>query len=219
MADDYPAGKQAIPVKGARAGLAHHLPDSGLGCLRIVGGAGIPPCGVAVQIFQVGQIDLDLSLQSPQGVYSVVSSGVPHHRDGLGVLLQQPPHYMGVMGGVDEVEVVGPLVHQLAADPGQPLKGDCFPEVPVADLLVLAEHTAQGAAREKNGPRAPGAGDRGLLPAVEGSTGQHRQLRHPAAAQPTLLCAQRPAASGAEIADHGVSSSGQKCPSLSSTAP
>ena len=37
--------------------------------------------------------------------------------------------------------------------------------------------------------------------------------------QPTHLCAQRPAASGAEIADHGVSSSGQKCPSLSSTAP
>ena len=65
-----------------------YLPDSGLGCLRIVGGAGIPPCGVAGQIFQVGQIDLDLSLQSPQGVYPVVSSGVPHHRDGLGVLLQ-----------------------------------------------------------------------------------------------------------------------------------
>ena len=73
---------------------------------------------------------------------------------------------MGVVGGVDKVQIVCPLVRQLLTDVPQAGHRHRLSEILMADFLILAEHTAQGAAGEKDGPRSSGAGDRGLLPVV-----------------------------------------------------
>ena len=129
-----------------------------------------------------------------------------YRRDGEGVLPQQPAHHMGIVGGGDKVDVVGPLGGQLIADPGQPLHGHRFSEVLMADFAVLAEDTSQGTAGEENRPRTPCPRDRGLLPEVEGGPGQHRPLRHPTSALPAALVPQGAAPAGAQVTDHGSTS-------------
>ena len=124
---------------------------------------------------------------------------------------------MGVVGGVDEIEVMSPLINERLADLPQAVQGDRPAEILMADLLILTEHAAQGAAGEEDRPRAPGAGDGWLLPMVEGSPGQDGKDGHAAMAGPLRLSADGPAAPGAQIADHGVPSS-QKCPRRSATS-
>ena len=170
------------------AGLAEHLQDGRLGRLRVVRRAGILLRVLRRDILQIGQIDLDFPLQAPQGVHPVIAAGVPYHRhrQRLG---QQPGHRVGVVGGIDQVDVVGPLVDELEADGPQPLQGDGPAKVLVADGVVLAEDAPQRAAGEKHGAGAPRARDGRLLPLVEGRTGHHRRLRHPAYAGPRSPCA------------------------------
>ena len=91
---------------------------------------------------------------------------------------------MGIVGGVDEVDVVGALGDEILTDLPQALHGDSFSKILMADLLVLTEHTAKTAAGKKHRSRSPCAGDGGFLPLVEGRTGQHGHFRHTAVAFP-----------------------------------
>ena len=109
---------------------------------------------------------------------------------------------MGVVGGVDKVQIVCPLVRQLLTDVPQAGHRHRLSEILMADFLILAEHTAQGAAGEKDGPRSSGAGDRGLLPVVESRPSQNRQSRHPTQSVSPCVCTERPAAPGALGAEH-----------------
>ena len=109
---------------------------------------------------------------------------------------------MGVVGGVDQVDVVGALADEIKKDLPQTGDRDGLAKIPVADLLVLAEHAPQGAAGKKDCTGAVCPRDRRLFPFVEGGSGHHRSLRHPAQPPPLSFGADRPALSGAEIADH-----------------
>ena len=74
---------------------------------------------------------------------------------------------MGIVGGVDEIQVVGPLGDQLVADVRQALQRDGAAKVPVADLLVLAEDAAQIAAGEKHRAGAGFPGNARFLPEMK----------------------------------------------------
>ena len=201
MADHHAPGEQPRLIKLTGSGLAEHLLNGGLGGPGIVRRGGVAPGGLRVQVLQIREIDVHPALQGPEGLHPVIAPGVPHHRNREG-LLQHLAHDVGVVGGVDKIDVVGPLADQLQADLPQAGDGERFSEVPVADCLVLAEHTAKRAAREEHGPGAPLTGDGGFLPVVEGRPGGHWQGRHPAPALPFRLGAQDPAPAGTEVADH-----------------
>ena len=200
MPDDGAPLQQAV-LHHAGPRLPHHLPDGGRCYLRVVRRPGVALRELRRQVLEVGEVDVHLALQSPQGLHPVIAPGVPHHRH-RERLFQQPGDHMGVVGGVDEVDVVCALADELQADLPQPLHRYRFSEVLVADAVVLAEDTVQTAPGEKDGAGAIGAGDGRLLPHVEGGPGQHRRFRHPAAALPHRSRALRPALPGTQIADH-----------------
>ena len=64
---------------------------------------------------------------------------------------------------------------------GQPLDRDVPAEMPGADLVVLAEHAAQGTARKEHRPRAFLPADARLLPEVQRRARQPHLLPHSAA--------------------------------------
>ena len=109
---------------------------------------------------------------------------------------------MGVVGGGDEIDVVGALVDELEAEGTQMLRRDGLAPTLVADGLILAEHTLQGAAGEKEGAAAPSAGDGRLLPLMQCRPCSHRQGGHPAQATAFCICAQGVAVAGTEITNH-----------------
>ena len=201
MADHRSTEKQTALVKPAGPRLPDHLPNGGLGRLGIIRGGGVAPRRLRVQILEIGEVDGHPALQGHQGLHPVVAPGVPHrrHREGI---LQHLAHHVGVVGGVDKVDIVGPLGDELQADLPQALHRDRPAEVLVADLLILTEHTPQGAAGEENGPGPPGAGDGGLLPHVEGGPGRHRCGGHAAVSLSRRFRAQGIALPGTEIAEH-----------------
>ena len=193
--DDYALFQQAI-LQHHGAGLAHHLPNGVHGHLRVVPGGGISLGCLPVQILQIGQVNVHLALQGFQRLYLFISAAVVHHRNPQR-LLQQSGQHVGVVGGIDEVDVVGALGDELPADLPQALQTYRLSEILVADFLVLAEHAAQTAPGKKDGARAIGAGNGGLLPVVEGGPGQHRPLGHPAIAGTGRFRSQSPAGAGA----------------------
>mgnify|MGYP007043249265 CR=1 FL=1 len=75
-----------------------------------------------------------------RAAFSPAAPGAPGARNGWG----------------HQIDIVGPLADQIKKDAGQLLGRDLPPRNgPVADLPVLAEHTAQRAAGEKHRPAAP----------------------------------------------------------------
>ena len=151
MANDDPAGEQAGFIKPAGAGLTDHFPDSGGGRLRIVGGAGVAPGGIGFEIFQIGEVDIHQTLQTLKRLCLVIPSGIIYHGDRKGMLLQQRLDHVGVVGGIDEIDVVSPLGDELVADLSQTLQRDGFAEILMTDFLILAKDTAQAAPGKKDG--------------------------------------------------------------------
>ena len=181
MTDNNAFLQDALPIQLIGAGLADHLPDGGLGHLRVIRRPGVFLRPFPVGVFEVRQIDVDFPLQGSQGLHLVIPPAVPDHRHRQG-LLQRLGHCVGVVGGVHQVNVVGPGVDQLEENFPQAGEGDFFSEVLLADAVVLAENAAQGAAGKEHGARPPGAGEGRFLPLVESRPGQHRRFWHPAAA-------------------------------------
>lgn len=65
-------------------------------------------------------------------------------------MLQGLKHRVGVVSGIDQIDVMGPLIDQLVKNLPQTGDGNGGSEAPVADGLVLTKDTAQGAAGEKH---------------------------------------------------------------------
>jgi hypothetical protein len=86
------------------------------------------------------------------------------------------------MGGGNKVDIVGPLFYQLIANLPHPLNGHWLTLPLEADLTVLTEHALEGTAGKENGSRPLCAGNRRLLPMVEGGSCQNGLFRHPAKA-------------------------------------
>ena len=88
------------------------------------------------------------------------------------------------MGGVDQVDVVCALFHQLPENLRETGGCDGFPEPIVADRGVLAEDTGQGAAGEENGSRTARPvripADTGFLAFMQGRPRHHGPIWHPA---------------------------------------
>jgi hypothetical protein len=83
----------------------------------------------------------------------------------------------GVVGGGDEIDVVGPSrlkgEHHLGEFPDR----DGLAVAQVADGVVLAKNTSQIAVCEKDGSRSPGAGDGRLFSKVEVMAGNLGKLQ------------------------------------------
>ena len=201
VADDDAAFQDALAVHLIGAGLADHLPDGGSGHRRVVPGGGVLFRSFLVGVFEVGQVNLHLALQGPQGLHLVVAAAVPHHRHGQG-FLQGLGHHMGVVGGVHQVDVVGPLGDEFLKNFPQTVQRNPFAEVLLADAVILAKDTAQGTAGEKDGAGPTGSGQGRLLPVMEGRSGQDGTVGHPAAA--LGLGAVAAAAPGTEGAAGGI---------------
>ena len=214
VADHHPTAQQPA-LHEARPGLAVHLQNGLPGHLRVVRRPGVGRRGLCRHVLEIGQVNLDLPLQRPQSFQALIPPGVPHHGDGER-LFQGRQNGVGVVGGVDQVDVVGPLGDELVEDGAQPGNIHRLSEAPVADGLVLAEQAPQAAPGEEHGARPPLPGDGGLLPPVEGRPGEHRGLRHGAAAAALCRGAQSAAPAGTQIADHPFSSS--PAPRAASTA-
>ena len=195
------AGQDSVFIQLIGAGLAHHFPDGGAGGFRVVGGSGVALGGVRVGVFVVGEIDLNVALQGGQRFHPVIAPAVPNHGDGERVF-QGLGDDVGVVGGVHQVDVVGPGGDQLEEDLPQTGHGDGFAKIVLADAVVLAENAAETAPGEEDGPGPLGAGERRFLPMVQGDAGDHGGVGHPTAA--LGLGAVSPAPAGAEGAVGGI---------------
>ena len=194
-----PFEKSVLQDAGPR--LPDHFLDSRPGHGEVVLRAAVPLGEGAVRILQVREPHLDLPLQGPQGLHTLIPPGVPDHGDGEGGL-QGLPDSAGEGSGADEVDVVGPLGGELPENLPQALHGDGFPDAAPADGGVLAVDAPEHAPGKEHGPAPAGAADAGLLPVVEGGPGDDRQAGLAAEAVPGLLRAHRAASAGTEIADH-----------------
>ena len=100
MAQNHPLLEYAVLIHLIGPRLADHLLDGRLGRLRVIRRPGVVLCPLGVGIFEVGQINLNLPLQRPEGLHPVIAPAVPHHRHGQG-LFQGLRHHLGIVGGID----------------------------------------------------------------------------------------------------------------------
>ena len=181
--DDHPPLQDALLVQDVGARLTDHLLDGSPGDLGIVRrprpALGIPGIG----IFIVRQIDVNGSLQRPEGLHPVIAPAVPNHGDGqrLGEGLR---HHVSIVGGIDQINVMGPGVNQRPKDLPQPFHRDLPAKVPLADGLILAKDAPQGASGKKHRARAPGPGEGRFLPEVQRRPGHEHLAR--SSANPAL---------------------------------
>ena len=158
--------------------LEKHLGQRRARDLRVVGGAGEPAGERRACVLEVGEPDVDDLPEQLDGPHRLVAAGVAddgqvhasgaHHADGL-------DHLRGEVPGRHEVDVERALAGKLEHDLRQAPHAHLVAEVARADLGVLAEDAAQGAAGEEDGARPGLARDGRLLPIVQGGAG-HTQL-------------------------------------------
>ena len=214
MADDHAAAQEAV-FHHIGPGLAEHLLYGSGRHGKIIRRGGELGRQCAVGIFQVGEPDIHQPLQRTQGLHPFVAAAVVDQRHGeLGLQRREDPGQE--VGGCDEVDVVGALGDQLLKDGAETLGGHILAEALRRDGVILAVDAAQGAAGEKHRAGAVGAGDRRLLPVVEGGAGNAQSRGHGAEAVSPIGGTRRAAVAGTEAADHRawMSKSGPRSPAI-----
>ena len=157
MANHHAALKQSI-FDDIVAHLTVHLQNCRSCVGKVVLRTAVPTGKIAVGILEVGEINLNLSLQCAQCLHTLIAARVPHDGDGERPLkcLQ---YSVGVLRGTDEVDIVRTLCNQIVKNGAQFGDGYRFSEVFMADAAVLTKHTAEDTAGEKYGSRAMNAAD------------------------------------------------------------
>ena len=223
MADHHTPAQKAVLPQFIGARLAVHLQDGPGGAVEIIRRAAVFFSQRRRNVFEVGQVDLHLSLQGAERLHPLIAAGVPHHghRQRLRQRLQDPGRELG---GAHQIDIVGPLGNQLFEDLPQARGRDLLSKAPGADGAVLAESAPEGAAGEKHRAGAPGAADAGFLPEVQGRPGRLQPCTH--AAEARLPGAVHAAAAGAEFTSHAFHTpsqysraicTGEKVPPVQST--
>ena len=200
MADHHAPLQQAV-FQHTGAGLAHHLPDGQPGHGEVIrrGGQRVRQCVVGV--FQVGQVDIHLALQLPQGLHRLVAAAVIHHGD-TQLRLQRRQDPRQEMGGGHQIDIVGALGDERLEDLPQVRRGDGLAVASGGDGAILAVGAPEGAAGEEHRSAAVCAGDGRLLPHMQGGAGHANTRGHAAKAAAFLLRPLRAAAAGTQRADH-----------------
>ena len=84
------------------------------------------------------------------------------------------------MGRVDQIDIVRSCLFQFAEDIGKALCGNDFAVAVMADLIILTEAAAEGAAGEKYRSGSACAADTRLLAEVQSGTGDNGIAAHSA---------------------------------------
>lgn len=102
-------------------------------------------------------------------MHAFVAPAVVHHRHRKGIT-KALENGMGVLGGSNQVDVMGPLGDKFEIDFPEPLHRHFDALSHFRYFIVLAVHTGQVAPCKEHRAGAPGAGDAGFLPVVKGSS-------------------------------------------------
>ena len=151
MADDDPLF-QDLPLQGSvhirDTGLGEHLLKGLLCHGKIVCRSGIAGGEGRIHVFEVRQIDIHISPKPPKGIDPFIAAAVQN--DGNGEAVPDPVQGMEdigqPVGGGHQIDVLRPFSLQPEKDIGKGIVGDLPAKAAVADLMILAEDAAQGAA-------------------------------------------------------------------------
>ena len=115
VTDDDALLQEAVIVQFVRANLVVHMKD-GFRCdLGIIFSRTVALSQGRIEVFQIGQINLDLALESVDGRCRFIAAAVVDNRHGQG-LCQTFEDGLLVRRRRDEVDVMGALFDELAVD-------------------------------------------------------------------------------------------------------
>ena len=150
--------------------LADHFLQGLGGVLEIIRRVGISKRQSGRDVFEIGQPDVHQALQSLNGFHPLIGAGVIDDRECQALVFgvpQGPDHLGKEMFCRDQIDIVGTLLLQRHKDFRQPSGRQLRPGHGLGDGIVLAEYTAHIAAGEKDGARAPAAGNNRLFMIIE----------------------------------------------------
>lgn len=170
VADEDAFFEDAVGAYFVGAGLTEHLLNGGGGFFEVVRGVAVAFGCFAVHVLEVREPALDFISQESDCVDAFVAAAVVD--DGDGQRVSQALEYgVCVMGGRDEVNVVGALADELLIDFFQAVDGDFYAFPHFADFVVLAVDAGEVASCEEDGAGASGSCDAGFFPVMERSSG------------------------------------------------
>ena len=170
VADDDAFLHHAAFVEDGLRALAHHLGEAFLRAFRVVPGAGVLLCLRAVHVLEVVEVDVREAVEAADQFARFIAGAVDDEGDLQSLhaaSFHGPRDERDVVVRGHEVDVVRALRFQLEEDLRESLEADAFPDLLVAQLIVLAEYALQGAAGEEHRATAFLSGDARLLPKVE----------------------------------------------------
>jgi hypothetical protein len=169
MTDEQTPMGDAILEDRNFARLAEHLSQCREGVTDIIPDAREPHGPFIVSILEIGQVNIDDTLELSEHAGILVTPTVVNHGDVKTPLyrkcqtLQDPGK---VWCGGDEFDVVAPLFLKLDDDTGQGFTAARPAGNAMADLVVLTVDAFQITGGEKKRPRPTAAGDGRLFPVV-----------------------------------------------------
>ena len=164
MADENTAEQDAVFRKPVRPGDTAHFTDGGGGSLEIIRGFGAQLSGAGGIMLQVRQKDIHRAFQHMQGFHGFIAGGVPDDRERRTPELQrvQDPRNKGRAG--DQGQRLNTQIREAFQRVGKLAGSEGSPRAGMRDFAVLAVNTTESATGKKDGPGAPGSGDRRFLP-------------------------------------------------------
>ena len=81
MADDKTFFQHAAFIILNRTYLSEHFQNGGGGCLWIIRSIGVAQGSFTVQIFQIRQININITLQHTQCIHRFITGGIINYRD------------------------------------------------------------------------------------------------------------------------------------------
>ena len=190
------ARHHAFPVEADFA--RRHELHGGEGDIEVVRFPRIPFRDLRGKVFEVGQVHVDVSVYRAQRFGLFVGMGVVDDGYFRAVDGERRGKLRDIVGGGHEIDIRRSHFLQLAEDARKLLRAVLFSDCRAGDLMVLAEHAAQGAAGKEYRSRPRPAGDAGFLVGVQ-PVFRHARVQ-PAAAGALCFFSVCPAVYGAERA-------------------